>query len=74
LFFIFGPFGHHVAEFRDRLGSLAAEISKDIAVKEAFVVAVNDVVFGDVGNSGALLEEMLCIVSQGLFFVLFALG
>ena len=40
-----------------------AEISEDVAVEEALVVAVDDIVFSDVGDDGAFLEEALCVVS-----------
>ena len=65
LFFVVGPVGHHVSEFRDGLGSLSAEVSEDVSIDEALMVAVDDVYFGDVGNGGALFEEVLCVVSQG---------
>jgi hypothetical protein len=54
LFFIFGPFGHHVTEFCDGPGSLTAEISEDVVVEKALVVANDDVVFSDVGNGDAV--------------------
>ena len=40
-----------------------AEISEDVAVEEALVVAVDDVCFRDVGDGCAFLEEMHCVVS-----------
>ena len=54
LLFIFGPFGHHVTEFCDGHGSLTAEISEDVAVEKALVVANDDIVFSDVGNGDAV--------------------
>ena len=38
------------------------EISKDVAVKEALMIAVDDVCFSDVGDGGTFLEEALCVV------------
>ena len=73
-FFIFSPLDHHVAEFRNGSGLLAAEILEDVDVEEALMVAVDDVVFSDVGDGGAILQEMLRVISQGLILGLFALG
>ena len=56
LFFIVGPVGHHVAEFRDGHGSLTAKFSEDVSVDEAWMIAVDDVYFGDVGDGGVLFE------------------
>ena len=57
-FFIFGPRRHHIAEFRDGLGSLPAEVPEDVPVCESLMKVVDDILVGDVGDGGALLEEM----------------
>ena len=66
LLFVFGPLGHHVVE-------LTAEISEDVAIEEALMVAVDDVLLSDVGNGGVFLKETLHIFSQGLIPDLFTL-
>ena len=73
LLFIFGPLVHHVAEFCNCYGSLMAEISEDVAAEEALMVAVADVLLGDVGDGGVFLKETLHIFSQGLIPSLFTL-
>ena len=47
-------------EVRGVLGSLVTEVSEDVAVVEALVIAVDDVLFGDVGDGGTLFEEATC--------------
>jgi hypothetical protein len=46
------PSFHHVAEPHDGLGSVAAKISKESLVGDAFVEAVDDILLGDVGDGG----------------------
>ena len=73
LFFVVGLVGHHVAEFRDGPGSLTAKVSEDVSVDEAWMIAVDDVYFGDVGDGGVLFKESLCVVSLRFVLGLFTL-
>ena len=50
-----------------------AEISEDVAAEEALMVAVDDVLLGDLGDGGVFLKETLHIFSQGLVPSLFTL-
>ena len=73
LLFVVGPLGHHVTDFHDGLGLLTAKVSEDVTVEEALMVAVDDILLGDVGDGGVFLKETLHIFSQELVPGLFTL-
>jgi hypothetical protein len=48
---------HHVVEPRDRLGSIAAKVSKESLVSDAVEEAVDNILLEDVGDGGMCVEE-----------------
>jgi hypothetical protein len=70
---LIGPLLHHVTEFHDSLWAIAAEIAVDVLRAEAVLEVVDDILVGDVGDSGAHLEEARGVGPQGLVLLLFDL-
>jgi len=52
---------------------LTAKVTEDVSVDEAWMIAVDDVYFGDVGDGGVLFKESLCVVSLRFVLGLFTL-
>jgi hypothetical protein len=61
---------HHVANLHGSLGAVASDVAKDVLHGEAVLEAVDDILIGDVGDSGAHLEETPGVGPQGLVLLL----
>jgi hypothetical protein len=68
------PLLQNVTEYCDGLWVIVAKIPIEELVIDAVVEAVDDVLFRDVGDGGAHLEEAAGVLAQGHAMFLFALG
>jgi hypothetical protein len=68
-----GPLLHHVMELHEGLGTVAPKVLVEVPLGEVVLEAVDDILVGDVGDSGAVVEETSSVRPQGLVLLLLAL-
>jgi hypothetical protein len=74
LILLVSPPGHHVTQLHGSSRAIAPEVLVRVLQEEAVLEATDDVLIGNVGDSGVRLKETLCVRSQGLVHLLLHLG
>jgi hypothetical protein len=74
LLLLFGPVVHQIMKVRNSFQPVPAEISVDVWVGDAVVVAVDNVILRDVRDGSADVEEATCVGPQELVTFLFTLS
>ena len=72
--FLVGPRLNHVLQLGDSSRACATEVDVGALVKDTFLEGINDFPIGDIHNVGALVEESMHAIAEGLALLLLDLG